>query len=186
VIDLERLITESNEFEMKRRAEMADGLGLPLGILAIMGGFWYSIAQELRLNTDILSVALMVVLVFAALSMAVSGYFLWRAHIGMEYKALATAGELKTHFDEIERWVATAPKGEFDADETFTKHIVIRMIENADHNAEINSRRSAWILRQKQAMGIGIVLLSFSGLMNLICIWKDQLAVQPNSIGLPF
>jgi hypothetical protein len=185
-MDIERLITESNEFELNRRAEMAAGLGIPLGILSVMCGFWYSLGTKLEITTSVFSLAQMLFLAGAAITIACSAALLWLAHVGNDYKALATASQLQENYLEIKSWAEQFDDKALRANEAFTQNILSRMIENADYNAKVNERRSVFILRQKQIMGIGLIFLALAGFVNLCGIWQSQINERNSRVEVPF
>lgn len=181
-MDPERTILESNEFELRRRLEFDSDRSIPFGILTVMSGFWYSLTKRLSLPLDGVEYSSVSLLIFDALLIAWAMFLLWQAHVGWSYKALASAKPLDDHYERLKVWAADEGKGTEGAKTEFAKYLRTSIVENAQHNAETNQRRGKIVLRQKKIMGLGLVVLILSGLVQL---YSDITAAPEAAIPKP-
>lgn len=164
-----KVVEKLNDREAHRKTELAQDIALPLGLLTLLVGFWYTLANGILFP---LSTAHFVV----ALLLAVSGVFLvysaallWRAHVGNTYKALPLATDLAAYRSSLVDWGMREGVSEAEVENVWNEYFHSKLIENATHNAEMNERRSATILKQKQMLGATLVALAIAGGTALVC-----------------
>jgi hypothetical protein len=173
-MDYDQLIRDANEFELNRRAEFDSDMNIPLGILTVMSGFWYSLADRISSPLSLANYCSVVLLTFCALSIIIAAVQLWRAHVGIKYKVLATAKKLDDHYETIKAWGVKEGLSKEEIQAALFDYVRETLVESAQRNAEINEKRSVRILQQKKMLGVGLAILALAGLVQLVSDFNHE------------
>jgi hypothetical protein len=163
----DEIIEGLNELESKRKLELANDSAVPLAILTVLSGFWFSLAEGLQfpLSKDMFIVT--VLLLLSGAFIAYSSWLFWQAHVGNEYKAAASAFDLHAYRIELTEWGRREARSDEEVEMAWDEYFRGVLVENATHNAKVNERRSATIIKQKQMLAVALIVLSITGISTL-------------------
>jgi len=157
-MDLQFVISRYDR-ELDRKETLTAAVGLPVTILAVLGGLVVAMAQSFSYEAYGLTLTFGIGLSCDVGATAVCLYSLARNYAGSTYQYLGRLHELDVYRGIIVATGTTPTDGRADFDAEFRE----RIIEATDMNATANDARMAYIDRANQTLIAVLVATAFCG-----------------------
>jgi hypothetical protein len=138
---------ELYKHELEHRERLRAAIGIPVGLLVVIGGLLGAILQSFWFEAGILCYWFWLAVLGSALFFVRAVYFLVRSYHGHTYRVMPFALESRTYRDALRDWHARYGNGPHEGDREYEDYLERLYAEAADHNAYENAAKSEHLFR---------------------------------------
>ncbi len=139
-----------SEFEHRERIQAA--IGIPVGLLVIIGGLLGLMLQSAWFEKRFICIWFWVSVLTASVHFVMAVYFLIRSYHGHHYKMAPFAREQRDYRLALRDWYSKQGKDPSEGDKEYAAWIENLYVEAADHNARTNYDKSEYLFRANAAV----------------------------------
>ena len=173
--------------ESEHRERLRGAVGLPLGLLMVIGGLLGTMSQSVEAKLAIPSVLFWLAATVGVVYFVRAAYFLIRSYHGHVYKAMPFALERKEYRDQLREWHVEYGGGTQDGDREYEDYLERLYAEAADRNAYVNTVKSEYLFRANASLivcvvwtAIAFLPYAFSRRLDSEPVQKVQIVESPH------
>ena len=148
--------------ELEHRERLRGAVGLPLGLLMVIGGLLGTMSQSIELRPALLSVLFWIAVTGGVVYFVRAAYFLVLSYHGHVYKAMPFALQRKEYRDQLREWHAKYGGGAGEGDVEFANYIERLYAEAADRNAYVNTVKSEYLFSANASLILCVILTAIA------------------------
>jgi len=149
---------ELYKHELEHKERLRAAIGIPLGLLVVIGGLLGAMLQSVWFEPGGLCFWFWLAALGSALFFVRAMYFLVRSYHGHVYKAMPFALEGRTYRDRLRHWHATYGNGSHEGDREYEEYLERLYAEAADHNACVNLAKSEYLFQANTSVVYCVIL----------------------------
>jgi hypothetical protein len=163
-MDLHQFNKEHYFFEANRRHQLTGALAIPVGVLTVLGGALLVIAKDLDTPLDALEKTQLALIVFSALLMGVTIFYLVRSYFNYSYGYIATPKELGEYFGSLVEYQSQNGGTRQDAERELEEYVNSEYATHTHRNTEKNDLKSSYLHKANGYLIASLVFVVFTGL----------------------
>lgn len=169
-------------FEWELRHRITSWLQIPIAALTVLGGGAIVLAQGFPYDDSARTMAFVLAILLALMSLGLAGYFVVRCLHGYEYAKLPRSSEIRELLEKRREYLSACGESPDEAERYLEDFIHRRMAEATDRNADNNAIKSAFLHKANQWTVWTLVLLAVSAVPYT---WQTILAQgEPSRVEL--
>jgi hypothetical protein len=149
---------ELYKYELEHNERLRAAVGVPLGLLVVIGGLLGALLQSVWFEKGVLCVLFWLAALASALFFVQTVYLLARSYHGYTYKAMPFALDMRRYRDGLREWHKLYGAEPDEGDREYEKYLEHQYAEAADHNASQNLAKSEYLFRANAALVRCVIL----------------------------
>ena len=148
--------------ELEHKERLRGAVGLPLGLLMVIGGLLGTMSQSMELRPTLSSVWFWIAVTGGVVYFVRAAYVLIRAYHGHVYKAMPFALQQKEYRDQLREWHAKYGGGAHEGDVEYENYLERLYAEAADGNARVNTVKSEYLFSANASLIVCVILTAIA------------------------
>lgn len=148
--------------ELEHKERLRGAVGLPLGLLMVIGGLLGTMSESMELRPALPSVLFWIAVTGGVVYFVRAAYFLIRAYHGHVYKGMPFALQRKEYRDQLREWHAKYGGGAHEGDVEYENHLERLYAEAADRNADVNTVKSEYLFSANASLIVCVILTAIA------------------------
>lgn len=144
--------------ETEHRERIRTALGVPVGLLVVIGGGLGAMLQSAWIEVGVLCIFFWLLASASCGFFLKAMYFLVRSYHGHVYRQMPFPAEQLRYRDGLREWHNKYGGGQVEADREYAAYLEDRYTDAADHNAYVNVAKSEYLFRANASMVNCVVL----------------------------
>ena len=148
--------------ELEHKERLRGAVGLPLGLLMVIGGLLATMSQSMELMPTLPFVLFWIAVTGGVGYFVRAAYFLIRAYHGHVYKAMPFALQRKEYSDQRREWHTNHGGGAHEGDVEYANYEERLYAEAADRNADVNTVKSGHLFSANASLIVCVILTAIA------------------------
>ncbi len=177
-MNLEEIYREHYFFEINRKHQLTSQLGIPIGVLTILGGVIAFFVKSVQYIADVKWIMLAAIVLISMFFLGRTIYYLIRSYYGYTYRYIPTPKEIEKYREELVAYYEAEGTPEGDPGTEIKDFLLDRYAICTHENTINNDSKSAYFHKANTSLIFTLILVILCSIPYLLIKYSQPEAIQ--------